>query len=582
MDGCWSAREYRVLPSKGLAMRNLHSCLRVTIFGSFSLLGCDLGDRVEGSVTCASPDPGGSVDMAVPFLPVQVGSLGSAKTTNLGTFSIPVGAETTLSDGPVVVNISYDGSVENDGGTTTLRVIDDLRGARGTQPTVNATLTTNADGDRILQLDPIRLSSADCEIWRIGASVVSDFHTVRGASMPGGQLLYMRRDGLIAPGRHALTFYDYVDLSTNFLDVFPQRFDREMTLFHEGAHAMRDLADGDETHWHGDNVNFIYARVHHGLEISEEPYAFHEGWADYWAFARHNGRAPLPVGPYTTAGAVALHQDWVENLVANRLMDLANCSTVGDSAMVQTLENNPGTLHSLFAFETALCSSFDCCGLERSAPAACPLDYHNDGLTCRLDNIRVKPSYGRGAGTIPSGCGGEEMDGALCYPWCAAGYDGVGPVCWQDCPAGYQDDGAFCRRDAHIFAKDSYGRGAGYPLWECAGREQDGLLCYDWCRAGYDGVGPVCWRYCPEGYTDDGAFCRRDAHIFAKSSYGRGVGRIPSDCGAGLENDAGLCYPLCAPGFDGVGPVCWGQCDPGYADHGATCYRDPHIIRRYP
>ena len=45
------------------------------------------------------------------------------------------------------------------------------------------------------------------------------------------------------------------------------------------------------------------------------------------------------------------------------------------------------------------------------------------------------PSYGRGAGSIPTVCPeGREYDAGLCYPACESGYDGVGPVCWQDCP----------------------------------------------------------------------------------------------------------------------------------------------------
>lgn len=109
--------------------------------------------------------------------------------------------------------------------------------------------------------------------------------------------------------------------------------------------------------------------------------------------------------------------------------------------------------------------------------------------------------------------------------------------------------------------------------------EQNALLCYPKCPAGYSGVGPVCWP--------------------SRIAYGRGVGKIPSncgpnrvnelglcydkcngvgigflcwrgwfasnrhvsfpsrDCGEGFEYDAGLCYPKCEPGFKGVGPVCW-------------------------
>jgi len=86
---------------------------------------------------------------------------------------------------------------------------------------------------------------------------------------------------------------------------------------------------------------------------------------------------------------------------------------------------------------------------------------------------------------------------------------------------------------------------------------------------------------CPAGFQNDGCTCRIDAWIFAKESFGRGVGTIPTDCGPGRDYDAGLCYPRCRTGFTGVGPVCWGSCPEGYADHGATCYRDPQVITKY-
>jgi len=79
-------------------------------------------------------------------------------------------------------------------------------------------------------------------------------------------------------------------------------------------------------------------------------------------------------------------------------------------------------------------------------------------------------------------------------------------------------------------------------------------------------------------YTNDGYTCRRDVSVVSKPSYGRGVGRVSNQCGAGRELDAGLCYPLCTTGYHGVGPVCWGSCPPDYRDDGLTCRRDAKII----
>jgi hypothetical protein len=65
--------------------------------------------------------------------------------------------------------------------------------------------------------------------------------------------------------------------------------------------------------------------------------------------------------------------------------------------------------------------------------------------------------------TKSSDCGaGLEKDpnGLLCYPPCKAGYKGVGSVCYQECPAGFLDAAADCGKPS------SYGRGAGYAIWE--------------------------------------------------------------------------------------------------------------------
>merc|ERR1712154_625311 len=59
-------------------------------------------------------------------------------------------------------------------------------------------------------------------------------------------------------------------------------------------------------------------------------------------------------------------------------------------------------------------------------------------------------------------CGDEQLDGALCYPYCASGYYGVGPVCWEYCASGYDDHGATCFSWTQgIYGKKSYGRTAG-------------------------------------------------------------------------------------------------------------------------
>ena len=177
------------------------------------------------------------------------------------------------------------------------------------------------------------------------------------------------------------------------------------------------------------------------------------------------------------------------------------------------------------------------------------------------DTACYKKTTTRGVGTVPICSSNMQMDAGLCYTPCPAGFNGVGPVCWKPCPAGYKNDGATCRKDAEIITKDSYGRGVGRPM-PCRDDYQDRQagLCYKNCKEGYKGVGPVCWRFCTEGFTDDGATCRKNAHIFSKESKPRGVGLVPKTCPAKKVMQHGLCYAPCPSGFKGVGPVCWKSC----------------------
>lgn len=176
-----------------------------------------------------------------------------------------------------------------------------------------------------------------------------------------------------------------------------------------------------------------------------------------------------------------------------------------------------------------------------------------------------RQSEGRGAGVPLSTCGSGERSGALCYPTCHSGFDGVGPICWERCRSGYVDDGALCRKDPKIVLKKSYGRGAGYVSEALckksnASCEPNGLLYYPTCAAGYKAAGCcVCSEICPAGYTDDGATCRKDGGIYAKDSYGRGAG-TPLQCRDGEDQSGALCYPACKPTYEGIGPVCWGSC----------------------
>ena len=125
----------------------------------------------------------------------------------------------------------------------------------------------------------------------------------------------------------------------------------------------------------------------------------------------------------------------------------------------------------------------------------------------------------------------QDKNGALCYPKCQNGYTGVGPVCWENCPHGWSDTGAFCQ------------------IWS----ETKGKGCC--CTVFTQG----CCGNCEAGYSDTGCTCFRGDQIFAKKFYGRGAG-TPLVCASNQQQDGGLCYDYCKVNHKGVGPVCWRNC----------------------
>ena len=185
--------------------------------------------------------------------------------------------------------------------------------------------------------------------------------------------------------------------------------------------------------------------------------------------------------------------------------------------------------------------------------------------------VCLKRSSGRGVGTaLVTICNAnEEVNGALCYPKCAAGYKSFGCcVCLQkECPPTYTDDGV-----ATCIKPSSYGRGAGYAWrfgdgFNSAGMyrrcekdngagncEKSGLIVYPKCRYGFSANGCcICSPTCPSGMKDLKVSC-------GKASYGRGVGVSRLKCSGDKEQNAGLCYNKCPSGSYGVGPVCWQNC----------------------
>ena len=573
----------RFIPGAPVVMR-----LRSNPTGAFTTLKGTLKCEAPNTVDTQNLTRVAPVVSPLGFLKVKIGDVPATTNAN-GELQVPPGR---YGAGTYELELQWDSTVTTGSLSSGLQVVDEVLNPRSE----TVTRVSGTSSGTTVDLGTITVSSVDCELWRLGVKVLDTYHSSNHRTPPAGRLR-MKRWSNIHFGT-PYTFYDYIVLATNFTtqDAYTNEWWRRATIFHEFGHSVRHVADGGEAHWHWDNFRWAYARNHSGCEIYNVQEAFNEGWAGYWHLANMPTEAKGMCAGRACTDATCVSDpnlDWNEDLIAQRLNVLGGASS--RDLMVQVLERNPGEIHSMREFEVKYCllaaAGNPHCRADRTpvrpAPRACPPDFHDDGATCRLDNIRAKPSYGRGVGVIPKNCGaGKEYDAGLCYQTCRAGFGGVGPVCWQHCPNGMRDDGAFCAKPA------PYGRGGGYP-WQFGDTpfsldgarnrcvrdhgqcEQNGLLYYPKCRAGFHAVGCcICSPDCPAGMPDIGVSC-------AKQSSGRGVGTVPTSCQGGMQYDAGLCYTPCRSGYSGVGPVCWGKCDAGYADHGATCYKDPNVLVKY-
>ena len=117
--------------------------------------------------------------------------------------------------------------------------------------------------------------------------------------------------------------------------------------------------------------------------------------------------------------------------------------------------------------------------------------------------------------------------------------------------------------------RDSYGRGVGKIPTECPShKEKIGALCYSKCPSGMKRFGFDCHSVCPSGFRDDGLFCR-------KAEYGRGAG-YPWKFGDGFS-DRGM-YRRCESrhgrgNCEKWGAVVYPKCRAGYRPFGCCICR---------
>lgn len=106
--------------------------------------------------------------------------------------------------------------------------------------------------------------------------------------------------------------------------------------FHEFAHSVRHSYDGGTAHFLFDAARFGYPKTHTLCQVTNEGFAFNEGWAEYWAGT-----------PATCGDGTNFNQ---EGNVATALTGLEKCAN--RPTMVRVLRESPGAIHSYNEFKT--------------------------------------------------------------------------------------------------------------------------------------------------------------------------------------------------------------------------------------
>ncbi len=106
--------------------------------------------------------------------------------------------------------------------------------------------------------------------------------------------------------------------------------------FHEFAHSVRHSLDGNFGHFLLDAARYQYPQTHTSCKVTNQGFAFNEGWAEYWA------------GDYSTCSPATNYNQ--EGNVAAELARLERCSN--RPAMVRVLRESRGQIHSIGDFQS--------------------------------------------------------------------------------------------------------------------------------------------------------------------------------------------------------------------------------------
>ena len=173
-------------------------------------------------------------------------------------------------------------------------------------------------------------------VWQGFRNAAREFPDKFGEAVPGGFFKVQIWRGHLTP----LTWYDEVHWAHGYRTGENGNPYRATT--HEFAHVFRDVLDGPESHWHGDDLLYVYGRGHGSCIApvtgsANAGFAFHEGWGEFWS------------NDTTCCPGDESNQD-IEGTVAHDLENLAAKlpGNVSDQrkGMLQVLQRGPNLIHS--------------------------------------------------------------------------------------------------------------------------------------------------------------------------------------------------------------------------------------------
>jgi hypothetical protein len=191
----------------------------------------------------------------------------------------------------------------------------------------------------------------------------------------------------------------------------------------------------------------------------------------------------------------------------------------------------------------------------------CPAGWPGTETLTHCQHKAIYSTVGADASkSIPKGCpSGQVAHAGLCYDvpqgWHVTAPGFIG----KECPSGWRDDGTTCWKDIH-----TYGRGAGYPIW-------DEAKCKTENSGGCEKSGAIWYPVCKTGYVARGCcLCERPPQTMSKSVKSQ-IGKLPSSCSGGRVLVGRLCYPACETGYERRGDnveYCSSKCPSGFTNIG--------------